>query len=610
MADNTDHNDVANKRGLQTVKKSVSTAIDAAKGLAFGAFLIMAGGVFWKKNKDEEAVFFCSYLKPLAICRDSKGLNASILFEMKNLDNAVVQFLLRVEDTQAGGGELARIAFVIRGGYFGTGLRARQLFGDFINSILRHAKALPRITLADRTGWYWQGKKGSYVLPDTTIGPTAEKIILAQSLTAEATGFEVSGTPAEWHHNIGKYCLENSRLILAVCIALSGPLLVILNREGGGFHIVGTSSEGKTTALRLAASVMGDPTTTVKTFDATANAIEGAAALANDATLVNDEIGQADPSTIGGIIYKVTSGIGRGRADQRGEARTRKNWRVQLLTSGETDLETMLRGIGKRPAAGQSLRLANVQASPENGHGIYETLHDFPTGAALSDHIRQAASQYHGSLFRAFLEKLTADLNSDPDGLRQLLQSLVKNFVQQVAPPGSDGQVIRVATRFGILAAAGEYAADRGVLQWPEGQAQWGVRECFNSWLLRRGGHGPLEVKNLLEQFEAFLHQHGASRFEPMDGDHKGAARPIINRAGFSRPVVIAISGEDAGREYFLLPAGFREAINGFDPRYAAKILAQHGWLTVVEGNVCITKRLPGMGPQRCYHVPARGLES
>lgn len=605
MATDTDHNDLAEKRGLQAVKKTVDSAIDAAKGLAFGAFLIMAGGVFWKKSKDEDPIFFSSFLKPLAICRDTKGMNASVLFEMKNLDGHLVQFLLRVEDTQASGGELARIAFVQRQGYFGAGIRARQLFGDFINSILRHSRNLPRITLADRTGWLKSGGKWSFVLPDSTIGPSSEKIMLQQGISTDAPGFEVSGTLAEWNQHLGRYCIGNSRLILAVCMSLAGPLLSILNREGGGLHLVGQSSEGKTTALRMAASVNGGKDG-IKTLDATKSAFEAAAALASDCTMFLDELGLGTPDAIAATVYVLVSGIGRGRADQRGDLRERRKWLVMFLTTGETDLETMMRGIGKRTAAGQQLRLANVPAAPDNGHGIFEFLHDVPSGAALSDHIRQAAGQYHGSVFRAFLEKLVKDLNTDPDGLRLWLHSIIKNFVNDVAPPGSDGQIIRVAGRFALLAAAGEYAVKHGVLNWPEGQAEAGIHECFNAWLLRRGGHGPLEIKTLLESFTGWLQANGEARFSPLDGDIKGPARPVVNRAGFRREVA-TVTGGTTATEFFLFPAAFREAIQGHDSRWASRILAQHGLLAAdSKGELCRQKKLPTVGNCRVYHVPAQ----
>jgi uncharacterized protein (DUF927 family) len=192
-----------------------------------------------------------------------------------------------------------------------------------------------------------------------------DKIILQQATTTDAPGYEVSGTVADGNNHLYRFCIGNSRLMLAVCAVLAGPLLAILGREGGGLHLVGPSSCGKTTALRLAASVMGDPATTIKTLDATANALESAAALTNDALLILDELGQAAPETIGTLMYKLASGIGRGRADQRGEARNRKNWRNLFLTTGETDLEAMMRGIGRRPAAGQQLRLANIPAIPD-----------------------------------------------------------------------------------------------------------------------------------------------------------------------------------------------------------------------------------------------------
>ncbi len=607
MADNTDHNDLAKKRGLRAVKKSVDSAIDAAKGLVFGFFTIMAAGVFWKKSEDSDPVFFSSFIKPLALARSPKGTDFALHMEMRTPDATLVQFLLRFEDLHLGGGEVARIEFARRGGYFGPGIRARQVFSDFINSILRHGRNLPRLLLADRCGWMKiNNRLWVFVLPDTAIGQGAERIILQQALTGDAPGFEVSGTLAEWNQHLGRYSVGNSRLILAVCAALAGPLLAILNREGGGLHLVGKSSEGKTTALCLAASVMGDQANTVKTLDATANAIEGAAALANDALLPLDEVGQAAPDAIGSLVYKLASGIGRGRADQRGEARNRKSWRCLFLTTGETDLETMLRGIGKRPAAGQQLRLANIPAAPDNGFGIFEELHGFASGAALSDHIRQASGQCHGAPFRAFLEKLVDELNSDPDGLRQRLLSTIKNFVATVAPDGSDGQVIRVAARFALLAAAGEYAARHGLLSWPEGEAEWGVRACFEAWVQRRGGHGPLEVKTLLEQFTGWLQANGEARFTPMDGDHKGAARPVINRAGFRREVATA-SDSTTATEFFIFPAAFREAVQGYDPRWSARILAHNGLLAADQkGELCRQKKLPGMGNARVYHVPAK----
>ena len=50
---------------------------------------------------------------------------------------------------------------------------------------------------------------------------------------------------------------------------MAAPFLALLNEEGGGFHLAGDSSKGKTTAARLALSVWGDPETTKGNWDTT-----------------------------------------------------------------------------------------------------------------------------------------------------------------------------------------------------------------------------------------------------------------------------------------------------------------------------------------------------
>jgi hypothetical protein len=81
-------------------------------------------------------------------------------------------------------------------------------------------------------------------------------------------------------------------------------------------------------------------------------------------------------------------------------------------------------------------------------------------------------------------------------------------------PAQADGQVVRVAARFALVAAAGELATALGILPWPAGEASVASSRCFNDWLVARGDKGPEEISAGIRQVRSFLEMHGSSRFE------------------------------------------------------------------------------------------------
>lgn len=604
-----DFNDKAVKSGkggkpnLSVVKKQVDAAVDAAKGIPFGQFLIKPKGVFFIKKDEEEPLFFCSWLKPLALARTIRGESYSIVFEMVDPDGRRKPLVLPLEALQAAGGEAARIMFVRLGGFFGPGIRTRQAFADLCNAIMAKSKNLPRATLVTQTGWIRLKDKHLFVLADKVSGGDCSETVILQSPEAVSLDYAVKGTLQEWQENIGKYCIMNSRLLLAVSVAFAGPLLELLNRESGGLHLVGISSLGKSTLLKVAASVMGEPQVIVKTMNATASAFEIQASLANDAALLLDELGEAPPEQLGGVVYKLSNGVGRGRADTSGNGRERRTWRLLFMTTGETDLESMMKSAGKRTYAGQVLRHANIPADT-GSHGVFDSLRGFENGAALSEHLRQAVLHSYGVPFRMFLEKLVDERNREPVKLQEKLQAIMQRFKGRAVPEGADGQVGRVASRFALIAAAGELATEYSITGWPKDEAFDGVLVCFSAWLERRGTVGKVEEETLVQQVEAFFEQHGESRFTPMEGEVKGPARPVINRAGFRRSHS-TVSGITSF-EYFVLPSAFREMITGHDQKWAAGMLATRGLLRIGKEKSSVSVNLPGMGKQRCYHFPER----
>ena len=149
-----------------------------------------------------------------------------------------------------------------------------------------------RVTCVNRTGWHGSDHQPVYVLPDRTIGDAGADKMVLQTKSAIRSPFEERGSLEEWKQQVAEPCEKNSRLAFAVSASLAGPLLWLTGTESGGFHLVGASSQGKTTALQVGASVWGrgEKAHFIKTWRGTSNGMEGVASTHSDAALVLDEI--------------------------------------------------------------------------------------------------------------------------------------------------------------------------------------------------------------------------------------------------------------------------------------------------------------------------------
>jgi len=175
-------------------------------------------------------------------------------------------------------------------------------------------------------------------------------------------------------------------------------------------------------------------------------------------------------------------------------------------------------------------------------------------------------------------------------------------------PPAADGQVVRAAARFALLAAAGELATALGVLPWPAGTASAGVARCWADWLRERGTTGPAEIAAALDRVRAWIGAHGASRFAALrptlDRDGEPILERVIDRAGWWR------DGDDGTREYLILPSVWREELAaGCDARALAAEMTERGWLRPdAAGKASQSVAVPGHGRQRLYVVTAAAL--
>jgi uncharacterized protein (DUF927 family) len=379
-------------------------------------------------------------------------------------------------------------------------------------------------------------------------------------------------------------------LVFALSAAFAGPLADVAGEDSGGFHLRGGSSSGKTTALKVAASVWGNPNSYPRLWRATANGLEGLAALHNDGLLILDELSQIDPKEAGEAAYLLANGQGKARASRTGAARQSARWRLLFLSAGEESLTALMARAGRKANAGQEIRLADIDADAGAGMGAFEVLHEQTSPAALALAVKDAAIRNHGTAGIAWLRCIVADRATLPD----MIAEGIKGFVDEMVLGDAAGQVLRVARRFGLVAVAGELATHYGVTGWATGEAMTAARKCFVAWLESFGGIGNREERNILSQVRAFFEAHGASRFEDI---HASGDQRIINRAGFYR------TGPNGEREFLVLPEAFRrELCQGFSEKAVKDILISAGMLiTAKDGKPAQLMRLPGLGPTRAY---------
>lgn len=601
-------------QALKSKQINSSGADDAGGDRAYDPFTVSASGVWFtgadQDGKRKPPEWICSLLKVEALTRDQDGNGWGYYLVFDDPLGNEKGWPMPARMLSADGGEYRAIVMSM-GMRIATTPRARNLLTYFIQTRTPEEFA----SCTDRIGWHGR----AFVLPRETIGDHAERIVFQSDNAVENT-FKVKGAVAQWREGLGALCVGNSRLVFAVTCAFAGPLLRPAGMESGGFHFRGNSSSGKTTALKLAASVNGGANY-LQRWRAIDNALEAIAAQHSDCLLILDELAQIDPKTAGECAYMLANEQGKARATRAGTPRTRQSWRVLFLSAGEVGLADHMAEGQKRARTGQEVRMADIPADAGAGLGAFENLHGYASGAAFSKRITDLAQAMYGAPGRAWLEWLTTNADTIKGSIRAKSNALAAQMISK----DSSGQVERVGARFALVGAAGAMATAAGLTGWPEGESERAATACFNAWLAARGGNGNGEVVAMLRAVRRFLEAHGEGRFSMWHRSADDHAPKTLQRAGVRRmlnaegkPIktnnhhaiefgekMPATLGEDVSFEYFILAETFRaEVCQGFDYQAVCHVLLDHGCLSPDKGRPFDCRpRLPGVGPATCYRI-------
>ena len=196
---------------------------------------------------------------------------------------------------------------------------------------------------------------------------------------------------------------------LMVAAAVAPPLLKVLGERNIFLYIYTLTRAGKTTALYLGTSAVGDERIN-RSFDATKNGLTGAAAEVNDYALCVDEKEVADDrikDQMKALVYAVSNGVGKLKQNRDSTQKEVKFWRTIAIATGETIL------LPDNVTGGANTRLLTVKA---------------PKVILPSDDckiIREGIKENYGLAFPLVIDKI---LQTDRKILREVFDEMTATF--------------------------------------------------------------------------------------------------------------------------------------------------------------------------------------
>ena len=523
------------------------------------AFINKPDGLYRQSEQgDGELIKICSPLEVLGKMRSIERTGYARLVKIETFDGPK-EVCISMEDL-AGRGDIMMKQLLFHGlEGVSLGGKTRQYLAEYI---MNAAQSDCRLLAVDRVGWL----NNTYILPDACFGDQLEEKVHFQAEDSDHL-YHVAGTLEQWQEHVGRYCQGNSLLEFLAGYALTGPLLKMIGLEGGGIHLFGPCSTGKTSSARLIGSILGGGTGMyfIRPWRATDNALESVATLHNDNLLILDELSETNPETAYRAAYMLVNGRGKERLRADSTRKKPYHWRLNFLSTGEQTIGDKIQEGGRYTAlAGQEVRVTDLPIDAGDGRNAFQNLHGLTTAAEFSEVLSRNALRYYGSPMRTFLEKLCADL----EGNRSLIIEKMEAFCNENCPSDAEGQVRRVVRKFALSAAAGELAITFGVLPFESGTVKKAAAEWFKIWLDNRKGHGNLEIIKAIERIKDHLVRH-STRY--LDQDFPSNYRP---------PQVEGYIWRKDGKKYVFMRAPFfSDLIRGVSRRALINVLDSLGYL-------------------------------
>lgn len=241
-----------------------------------------------------------------------------------------------------------------------------KYISDVVNS---NQDTLPRVASVGHMGWV-TGRE--FVPYSDSIQPD-----FGDQFGALLTATEPKGTLQEWYEIVVPLLKKSPYMRMTIAASLASALIGPMRGLPFVFHLWGGTGAGKTVALKVAASVWGNPDEgkMVDTMNNTINYIMEKAGVLYSIPFFGDELQtiKGNGGNYDSLIYRVTGQANRGRLRANGSMGRRLSWQNSFLFTGEEPITQSNSGGG---AINRVVELECTEKIIQDGNGTVTAIAD------------------------------------------------------------------------------------------------------------------------------------------------------------------------------------------------------------------------------------------
>lgn len=292
-----------------------------------------------------------------------------------------------------------------------------------------------------RLGWH---DDAVFVLGASTVPASTMRLSCGPGEEQRAEAVRMEGTWEEWCRLVREHVTPHPPVMLAIFAAASSAFLQPLGEAGFAVDWSGDTSRGKTTTLRVGASVWGRPDETGLLGSWASSSSVGPCSIAaflHSIPVILDDTRRGKPAVVGAVMYDIPAGQERIRGNVDGTSRRIRRWRTVLLSTGEASITSFSDGAG---AAARCICIPGAPLGEESTQNARE-----------ADAIREGFLRHYGHLG----PRLVAYILEHWGDLRERHRALQAAYSDAVS--SSVGH--RVSAYVATLALAAEVCSEIGV---------------------------------------------------------------------------------------------------------------------------------------------------